>query len=353
MQTELLYVAGDNDIVMTNFLKEVEMLDHIEWEHNLLCLSYKDIIHVLGEDNEMIDSRACDNASVSSFSPRSMSSPCSSKAVDELDISSFSAKSDVSSLSLSSSVSSPASCESIIGEAMIDNEISVSDITVDIESSSSVVNKQSSKDFTAPAKHQEPYMEMIAKAMMLSRDHVVLLSEIYEYIQKNHQEMTRSKKSWRNSVRHNLSVNECFIKAKRAPTGRGFYWTVHSACFKSFQNGNYQRRDAVREVLRQNNHKTNRSLNPALRRPSHTKCSHLIPSTPNPISSHQQDPSYMMTYQGYYPTSSVGASPTYSDYNSTPSIGSTVYNNGTPYLPQLYPGTHNGLPNYQQSTVVW
>ena len=106
--------------------------------------------------------------------------------------------------------------------------------------------------FEAPygSRQQEPYMEMIAKAIMTSAAQRLLLSHIYAYIQHTYPDFTSSKGAWKNSVRHNLSVNECFVKDGRAPNGRGFYWKIHVACLSNFRRGNFIRRDALSEVYK-------------------------------------------------------------------------------------------------------
>ncbi|KAK4808056.1 hypothetical protein QYF61_017076 [Mycteria americana] len=57
-------------------------------------------------------------------------------------------------------------------------------------------------------------------------------------------------KSWRNSVRHNLSLNECFVKAGRSDNGKGHFWAIHPANLEDFAKGDYHRRRARRRVRR-------------------------------------------------------------------------------------------------------
>ena len=92
------------------------------------------------------------------------------------------------------------------------------------------------------------YIELVAKAIMGSPDKSVLLSTIYQWIEDNYPYYKHTKNSWRNSIRHNLSVNECFVKNKRVKNGRRFYWGIHSSCIEAFERGDFDRRKARRQV---------------------------------------------------------------------------------------------------------
>ena len=56
-------------------------------------------------------------------------------------------------------------------------------------------------------------------AILSTPERRMLLNDIYQYVMDNFEYYNNNEKAWRNSIRHNLSLNECFIKAGRADNG--------------------------------------------------------------------------------------------------------------------------------------
>ena len=96
-------------------------------------------------------------------------------------------------------------------------------------------------------KNGQSYIAMIAKAILASPEKKLSLHGIYEYVAINYAQY-KNKVGWRNSVRHNLSLNECFIKAGRCESGKGNYWAIHPANFDDFARGDFRRRHARNRV---------------------------------------------------------------------------------------------------------
>ena len=89
------------------------------------------------------------------------------------------------------------------------------------------------------------YIEMIANALMENNNSVVL-GDIYTHIMDTYPYYKHTTNSWKTSIRHNLSVNECFVKGKRSKNG--YFWSVHASCIESFKNRDFDRRKARRQV---------------------------------------------------------------------------------------------------------
>ncbi|XP_066925155.1 uncharacterized protein [Clytia hemisphaerica] len=99
-------------------------------------------------------------------------------------------------------------------------------------------------------KPTQSYIALIATAILKSKDKRLVLSDIYKYILDNYSYFQSQDKSWRNSIRHNLSLNECFIKVGRSEQGKGHYWAIHPANYDDFSQGDFRRRRARRRVRR-------------------------------------------------------------------------------------------------------
>ncbi|KAK7116007.1 uncharacterized protein [Littorina saxatilis] len=92
------------------------------------------------------------------------------------------------------------------------------------------------------------YIGLIAMAILSSKENKLVLSDIYQWILDNYPYFRTRGPGWRNSIRHNLSLNDCFIKSGRSANGKGHYWAVHPANVDDFSKGDFRRRRAQRKV---------------------------------------------------------------------------------------------------------
>ncbi|KAJ3599312.1 hypothetical protein NHX12_033275 [Muraenolepis orangiensis] len=101
------------------------------------------------------------------------------------------------------------------------------------------------KPYTRRPKPPYSYIALIAMAIRDSNGGRLTLAEINDYLMKKFPFFRGSYTGWRNSVRHNLSLNDCFLKVLRDPSrpwGKDNYWMLNPHSEYTFADGVFRRR---------------------------------------------------------------------------------------------------------------
>ena len=99
---------------------------------------------------------------------------------------------------------------------------------------------------SAPKTIKPPYsyIALIAMAINNSPDKKLTLTGVYKSIENSYDYYRLRDNKWQNSIRHNLTLNDCFIKLPRevGRPGKGSYWAIDPEAGKMFENGSFLRR---------------------------------------------------------------------------------------------------------------
>lgn len=144
------------------------------------------------------------------------------------------------------------------------------------------ISSQAARQFSADVKPPYSYIALVTMAIESAPTGMMSLNEIYQFIMNRFPYYQKDQQRWQNSVRHNLSLNDCFIKVPRAAgrPGKGSYWAIHPDCKDMFGNGSFLRRSSR---FKKNKKSDDFSKNPF----GHLYGSHSALPVPPPLHSHQ------------------------------------------------------------------
>lgn len=102
------------------------------------------------------------------------------------------------------------------------------------------------------------YASLIAQAISSNSEKRLTLSGIYQYITSKYIYYREQNTGWQNSIRHNLSLNKCFVKVARGKgePGKGAFWEMDPRFSHLYVNGTLKHRKMMNNTRSSKKKKT-------------------------------------------------------------------------------------------------
>ena len=115
--------------------------------------------------------------------------------------------------------------------------------TVDVTSVTNKIVESTTAMYAKNANIKPPYSyaALICMAINNAPNRLATMREILAYIEQNYA-YYRSNKKWHGTIRHDLTVNDCFMKMPPRPKQKGCLWTINDEFKDMFDNGSLRRR---------------------------------------------------------------------------------------------------------------
>lgn len=175
------------------------------------------------------------------------------------------------------------------------------------------------------------YIALICMAISNIPGGQATLREITDFIQDKFPFYRRSTK-WKGSIRHNLTLNDCFIKCSRRPGDKGCQWRIDPAFEDMFDSGSLLRRryrfkeGSTKWFKAQRASKKRAQQDASKKSPS---ASGVAIATQGPTTS---SPPNVNLFNGQVPPQAPTISPIPATLSTPPSAASTEFTNSSPEI---------------------